>query len=120
MKKLGYPFGVSKTALVAVGSPHTWPALLAMITWLVELITYDEEARMAKEQKDGLDDPETLFFAYLAQAYGTFLSGDDEQFQQVSACVGYRRGPAWNLTLATMHAARRVSRVRVRGEVQAA
>ena len=50
LKMLGYPFGVSKTALVAVGSPHTWPALLATITWLVELLTYDEEVRASRRR----------------------------------------------------------------------
>lgn len=33
-----YPFAISKTALVAVGSPHSWPGLLACVTWLMELI----------------------------------------------------------------------------------
>jgi kinetochore protein NDC80 len=38
-KNIGYPFGISKTGLVAVGSPHTWPALLASMTWLIELLS---------------------------------------------------------------------------------
>jgi SMC interacting uncharacterized protein involved in chromosome segregation len=33
-----YPFPLSKTALVAVGSPHHWPPCLAALTWLIELI----------------------------------------------------------------------------------
>jgi len=37
-KALGYPFNISKTALVAAGSPHTWPTLLLAITWLIELL----------------------------------------------------------------------------------
>ena len=41
-KALRYPFPLSKTALVAVGSPHTWPPLLAAVMWLVELLSYDE------------------------------------------------------------------------------
>ena len=35
-KVIGYPFNISKTALVAAGSPHTWPTLLLSITWLIE------------------------------------------------------------------------------------
>ena len=49
-KTLGYPFNISKTALVAAGSPHTWPSLLLAITWLIELLdsipaqdTYEED-----------------------------------------------------------------------------
>lgn len=35
-----YPFysDISKSNLQAVGSMHAWPVLLAMLTWLVELI----------------------------------------------------------------------------------
>ena len=33
-----YPFAVSKTGLVACGSPHAWPPLLASLAWFVELL----------------------------------------------------------------------------------
>jgi len=45
---LGYPFPISKTGLVAVGSPHTWPALIAAIDWLVDLL-------IIKDEEEGLD-----------------------------------------------------------------
>jgi kinetochore protein NDC80 len=32
-KRLRYPFQISKSALQAVGSPHTWPGLLAALAW---------------------------------------------------------------------------------------
>ena len=31
-KRLKYPFQISKSNLTAVGSPHTWPSLLAALT----------------------------------------------------------------------------------------
>jgi len=40
---LGYPFPISKTGLVAVGSPPTWPALIAAIDWLVDLLAIVDE-----------------------------------------------------------------------------
>ncbi len=43
-KRLNYPFQISKSALFAVGSPHSWPAVLAAMTWLVELLNYVEKA----------------------------------------------------------------------------
>ena len=43
-KQLKYPFQISKSALFAVGSPHTWPSLLAALGWLVELLNYSERA----------------------------------------------------------------------------
>ena len=53
---LGYPFPISKTGLVAVGSPHTWPELIAAIDWLVDLLVIVDE----EEQLDwGPDDEGT-------------------------------------------------------------
>ncbi len=43
-KHLKYPFQISKSALFAVGSPHTWPGLLAAMNWVVELLNYAEKA----------------------------------------------------------------------------
>lgn len=39
----------SPCKLQAVGSPHTWPSLLAALAWLVELLTYDERAEASNE-----------------------------------------------------------------------
>lgn len=47
-KRLHYPFLISKSALYAVGSPTTWPALLAALAWIVELLSYEERAAEAK------------------------------------------------------------------------
>lgn len=100
-KSLGYPFQISKTALYAAGAPHTWPALLAALTWLVELLTYQEivEERDA-EAADSLveENAEKLFFNYLSKAYTVFMLDDngdmsriddelDEQFKKRSASV---------------------------------
>ncbi len=52
-RSLGYPFPISKTGLVAVGSPHTWPALIAAIDWLVDLlIARDEEEQFDWDPDD--------------------------------------------------------------------
>ena len=105
-KALGYPFTISKTGLVAAGSPHTWPALLAALTWLVELLQYDEvreqELEMKKmERANGISDgastaekegvdmekmivkSEKAFFDYLLDAYEMFLCGDDERHDEL-------------------------------------
>ena len=41
LKGIRYPFAgdISKSSLLAVGSIHAWPSLLAMLNWIVELIT---------------------------------------------------------------------------------
>ena len=43
-KRLRYPFQISKSSLFAVGSPHTWPSLLASLVWITELLSYAEKA----------------------------------------------------------------------------
>jgi kinetochore protein NDC80 len=48
-KRLKYPFQISKSNLTAVGSPHTWPSLLAAVTWIVELLAYQEKAEGARQ-----------------------------------------------------------------------
>lgn len=87
-KHLHYPYPISKTGLVAVGSPHTWPALLATLVWLIELLGYDEEVRSTIHQEIDveLEDPsasDKTFYSYLHNAYGCFLGGDDETFAQL-------------------------------------
>jgi hypothetical protein len=78
-KRLRYPFPISKTALVAVGSPHTWPALLAATTWLVELLNYQERAVAAEGEADfEKSGGDREFFEYVSTSYRYFLAGDDE------------------------------------------
>ena len=85
-KGLHYPFSISKTALSAVGSPHTWPYLLACLTWLIELLGYDEESEKSKAENKISEfefdaGGNLVFFEYLREAYGFFLAGDDEQYE---------------------------------------
>ena len=86
-KRLNYPFQISKSALFAVGSPHSWPAVLAALAWLVELLNYNERT----EEQGGaggvlggpgmLEDQEAAtkkqFYEYICTSYRYFLSGDD-------------------------------------------
>lgn len=83
-KRLNYPFQISKSALFAVGSPHSWPSVLAALTWLVELLNYEEKAEAAAADPSGptsLDTDrqrsERVFYEYVSGSYRSFLSGDD-------------------------------------------
>lgn len=99
-RNLGYPFNISKTALVAAGSPHTWPTLLLAMTWLIELLelTQGEDEYLDSLKGDGLDPKneagapmssqaaleertDKAFLRYTEMSYGSFLNGDDEQFE---------------------------------------
>jgi len=86
LKYIRYPVAISKTALSAVGSPHTWPTLLACLTWIIELLNYDQEVEQAEAERGcrGFDgDPasdEKAFYDYLGRAYASFLMGDDDLY----------------------------------------
>lgn len=90
MKFFGYPISISKTALVPVGSPHTWPGILAAVVWFIEFLNYDAELTRAQASKLDLEvsvDPEEMqdelnpeiFFAYAVKAFRKFIDGDDSQ-----------------------------------------
>jgi len=103
-KNVGYPFNISKTALVAAGSPHTWPTLLLAITWLIELLELVEGVEddtddfidrgfqpleTLGEAGQPLGSPEELqkrtdgaFMQYVENCYEFFLAGDDDYFDK--------------------------------------
>ena len=80
-KRLRYPFAIPKSALQAVGSPHTWPSLLAAVAWLVELLLYDEAASKhsgaARVTPAGSCADAPPFFDFCSASYAAFMSGDD-------------------------------------------
>eukprot|EP00804_Cyclotella_cryptica_P023223 CCRYP_000416-RA/>CCRYP_000416-RA protein AED:0.05 eAED:0.05 QI:835/1/1/1/1/1/3/192/486 len=53
-RTLGYPLPISKTGIVAVGAPHTWPALIAAIDWLLDVLSVVE----AEAECDWMEDKE--------------------------------------------------------------
>jgi kinetochore protein NDC80 len=99
-RAMGYPFTVSKTALVAAGSPHTWPSLLAGLTWLMERIQLmehgDEESGKEDDpgQFESLEELEAktdkAFFKYMSAAYTAFLRGDEAMTEQLENALADR------------------------------
>ncbi|KAI8114340.1 hypothetical protein M9434_002466 [Picochlorum sp. BPE23] len=88
-KRLRYPYTISKSNLTAVGSPHTWPSILAALSWVVELINYCEKAEeLRMESADDRAKMEADFFEYVAESYHYFMSGDDEKCAQIDAEKG--------------------------------
>lgn len=84
-KAMGYPYPISKTALVAAGSPHTWPALLAALTWLMEHLQCQEADELQQEttEEKSFETMEELerktdkaFFKFLSDNYSAFLEGN--------------------------------------------
>jgi kinetochore protein NDC80 len=93
---LGYPFPISKTGLVAVGSPHTWPALIAAIDWLVDVLTIRDEEEVHDWGPDDISSTaadsrgvltmdasleliDSQFHHFLRKSIGAFLKENDEE-----------------------------------------
>jgi kinetochore protein NDC80 len=96
-RAMGYPFPVSKTALVAAGSPHTWPTLLAALTWLMERIQCIENIAPEDGESGNFESLEELetktdkaFFKYLSAAYTAFLRGDEPMTEQLENALADR------------------------------
>eukprot|EP00934_Nitzschia_sp_Nitz4_P000044 Nitzschia sp. Nitz4//scaffold253_size28098//339//2317//NITZ4_008136-RA/size28098-snap-gene-0.51-mRNA-1//-1//CDS//3329544285//44//frame0 len=96
-RALGYPFPISKTSLVAAGSPHTWPSLLAALTWLVERINYlglvrEQDLQMTTfESLEELESQtDKVFFEYLSASYSAFLSGDEQMTEELEVALAER------------------------------
>lgn len=76
IKQIRYPFAndISKSQLAAVGSLHTWPVLLGMLHWLVELVVCYQNTPL-----DALDNsPEASLFCFLLKGYQSYIDGNED------------------------------------------
>lgn len=100
-KCMGYPYPISKTALVAAGSPHTWPALLAALTWLMHQLQCKGEHIERNELENETGTPfasmqdleaqtDKAFFQYMGQAYMAFMQGDAEATEKLETAFMQR------------------------------
>jgi kinetochore protein NDC80 len=93
-RSLRYPFQISSRSLQSVGTAHTWPALLAALHWIVELINYNINASAIREEQQQLEEQQLIsagasasissngnghssmdrmFFQFVTEAYLLFL-----------------------------------------------
>ncbi|KAH9551779.1 hypothetical protein CY35_09G030300 [Sphagnum magellanicum] len=82
-KRVGYPSQISKSALYAAGSPHTWPGLLAALAWLVDLLVYQEKKETGDEEAPFDDNGSKLILEYANRSYECFLGGDDDECERL-------------------------------------
>ncbi|KAJ2689414.1 kinetochore-associated Ndc80 complex subunit ndc80, partial [Coemansia spiralis] len=86
LRGIHYPYvsNISKSHIYSAGSLSTWPGLLAMLMWLVELIecvtqmSPQEVDVHSAEFKDSVHFADRVFFDYLAQAYPVWLDSGEE------------------------------------------
>nr|XP_034596781.1 kinetochore protein NDC80 homolog [Setaria viridis] len=73
LRLLGCPHKITRSALKAPGTPHSWPPLLSVLHWLTLFAQYsDADASSAAEA------PPNDLLLYTTQGYCHFLSGDDD------------------------------------------
>lgn len=76
LKFLGCPIKLNRSALKAPGTPHSWPSLLGVMHWLVQIGNYDEATKGS-----GLEFEENGVFEYALRSYFYYISGDDERME---------------------------------------
>jgi len=92
-KVMGYPYTVSKTSLVAAGSPHTWPSLLAALTWLMHHLQGERDgAALGRDADARFESIEELhikserdFFRFVGDAYKAWMRNDKVALEEVEA-----------------------------------
>ncbi|KAL4232914.1 kinetochore-associated Ndc80 complex subunit ndc80 [Mactra antiquata] len=91
LKQLGYPFLISKTSLYSIGSPHTWPNLLAALNFLIEFVNYAMSIESSVEEMifppddDVFDSTSSvgesenhIQYKYFLSGYAKFMDGHDD------------------------------------------
>ena len=77
---IGYPFSIPKSALGAIGSPHTGPMLLGVLTWLMGLVQYSDMREHEENRRRHNEPTAQRNYAILGntvEAYVRFLDGED-------------------------------------------
>ncbi|XP_033106578.1 kinetochore protein NDC80 homolog [Anneissia japonica] len=101
MKTLGYPFNISKSSLYTIGSPHTWPHLLAALHWLMELVKCGMSMRPEAmlygcgddiaDEFDGKTEAQVLY-EFVESTYDAFLGGADTyEVEEQAVAKDFRR-----------------------------
>lgn len=75
MRNLRYPYcgEITKSQLSAI-TPHTWPVILSMCNWVVELISHGASLLQQEEERS----VESCFLEYVCDGYTRFMEGDED------------------------------------------
>ncbi|XP_043698488.1 kinetochore protein NDC80 homolog [Telopea speciosissima] len=77
LKHLNCPIKLNKSALKAPGTPHTWPSLLAVIHWLVQIALYKDHVSSSDSiTSNFLGDNKLLLYAL--DSYSLYIRGEDD------------------------------------------
>ncbi|PIM98610.1 Centromere-associated protein HEC1 [Handroanthus impetiginosus] len=88
LKFLKCPLKLNKSALRAPGTPHSWPNLLAVIHWLVQIIKYNDYMMNTLPTFES-----DKMFMYTINSYLLYIRGDDEAMDALDEeCIREMRG----------------------------
>ncbi|KAA8536519.1 hypothetical protein F0562_028997 [Nyssa sinensis] len=76
LKQLNCPIKLNKSALRAPGTPHSWPNLLAVIHWLVQIAMYNDHLINSSQTRSIFED--NSMFIYSLNSYLHYIRGDDD------------------------------------------
>ncbi|GFY89323.1 hypothetical protein Acr_06g0012630 [Actinidia rufa] len=84
IKQLNCPIKLNKSALRAPGNPHTWPNLLGVIHWLVQIAMYNDHLNDSPQVNSIFED---TLFSYAMESYLLFISGNDDSVEMLDSEV---------------------------------
>uniref|UniRef100_A0A0A9D823 Kinetochore protein NDC80 n=1 Tax=Arundo donax TaxID=35708 RepID=A0A0A9D823_ARUDO len=73
LRMLGCPYKLTRSALKAPGTPHSWPPLLSVLHWLTLLASVSDDVGSSNSAAASYD-----LMLYTTQGYSHFISGDDD------------------------------------------
>ncbi|XP_052165566.1 kinetochore protein NDC80 homolog [Oryza glaberrima] len=74
LRVLRCPFKLTRSALKAPGTPHSWPPLLSVLYWLTLLVNSSESGAGGDDSPAASND----LMLYITNSYSLFISGDDD------------------------------------------
>ncbi|PIA60979.1 hypothetical protein AQUCO_00300474v1 [Aquilegia coerulea] len=84
LKYLNCPFTLNKSVLKAPGTPHTWPSLLSVIHWLVQIALYNEHISSESTSRNFFFQDNELLL-YTLQSYSYYIAGDDDAVEALDS-----------------------------------
>ena len=83
-RQLGYPTPISKSNISSAGTPSGWPHWVAALTWLIELLSYDEAVSSEATKTEENDDTSDAFMhQFISSSYIIFMNGDDNKVEEL-------------------------------------
>ncbi|XP_076364365.1 kinetochore protein NDC80 homolog [Tachypleus tridentatus] len=87
MKRLGYPFPIARSMLITIAR-HSWPSLLGVLVWLVELIMFCEQFNVTEMlwprnnfEEEGINIKQVLFEHTVAN-YQKFMDNESDDIEE--------------------------------------